>query len=65
VSKAVLPIVILVIAGALYGLGGSLGPHIGPGWEDILEGIAMFVGIAGMALGVGRLSRALAKPKGD
>jgi hypothetical protein len=48
-----------------YGLGGLLGPRIGPGWDNILEGIAMFVGIAGMALGAGRLSRALAKPKGD
>ena len=64
-SKAILPIIILVIAAMLYGLGGLLGPRIGPGWDNILEGIAMFVGIAGMALGAGRLSRALGKPKSD
>jgi hypothetical protein len=63
VSKAVVPIAILVIAGFIYGLGGSLGPHIGPGSGDILEGIAIFIGIIGMALGAGRVSRAQSNSK--
>lgn len=62
-SKAVVPIAILVIAGFIYGLGGSLGRHIGPRWGNTLEGIAIFIGIIGMVLGAGRVSRAQSKSK--
>jgi hypothetical protein len=64
VSKAILPVAILVIAAVVYGLGGSLGAHIGPGWDDILQGVAIFIGIIGMALGAGRFARAQSKSRG-
>ena len=53
--KAALP---GAIAGAaVYIFGRVAGPHIGPGWQDILKGGAFFVGLIGIAIGVLRAAK--------
>jgi hypothetical protein len=54
--KAALP---GVIAGcAVYLIGTFLGPSFGPGWQDVLQGGAFFVGLIGIVIGVRRQMRA-------
>jgi hypothetical protein len=48
-----------VIAGcAVYLAGTFLGPSLGPGWQDILQGGAFFIGLIGVVIGVRRQMRA-------
>jgi hypothetical protein len=44
-----------LIAGCiLYVIGGFVGPIIGPGWSDLLQGLSFFVGLIWVAIGIRR-----------
>jgi len=59
----ILPGIIILIAGALYGFGTSVAPRIGPGWDQIVTAIAGFIAIIGALVAVSRLARASTKQK--
>jgi len=60
-SKLILPGLICVIGAVLYGIGAAYGPRIGPGWSDLLEGLADFVMLGGGVWLIARLVRAVSK----
>lgn len=44
-----------LIAGCiLYVISSFVGPIIGPGWSDLLEGLSFFVGLIGVVIGIRR-----------
>jgi hypothetical protein len=47
----------------LYGFSSGIGAHLPPGWTDLLQGGAIFVGLIGALLGI-RLRTARAARKG-
>jgi hypothetical protein len=47
----------LVVGCVVYLVGVVVGPRIGPGWSDVLEGSAFFVGLIGIVIGVRRARR--------
>ena len=59
VSAALVP----VIAGALLWLGGgAFGPRIGPGWADLIQGLAVFVAMIWIAVAAVRRAGAKRGP---
>jgi len=59
--KGALPAVI--VGCVLYLAGAVIGPMIGPGWSDVIEGLAFFVGLAWAAVGIRRRNREVAAQK--
>lgn len=53
----------LILGAVLYGFSGGIGAHLSPGWTDLLQGGAIFVGLVGVLLGI-RLRTARAARKG-
>jgi hypothetical protein len=47
----------VIVGCVLYLAGGVVGPRIGPGWADVIQGSAFFVGLIGAVLGVRRAQR--------
>jgi hypothetical protein len=61
-NEAVKGLLFGAIPGAiLYVIGSLIGPALGPGWEDLLHGIAGFVMIFGALLNMRRRVRRTAK----
>ena len=46
-----------IAGGVVYVVGTFIGPRIGPGWQDILQGGAFFVGLIWIAIGVTRAAK--------
>jgi hypothetical protein len=53
----------LILGAVLYGFSSGIGAHLPPGWTDLLQGGAIFVGLIGALLGI-RLRTARAARKG-
>jgi hypothetical protein len=48
----------LIVGGILWGFGAIAGPQFGPGWEDVIEGGAFFVGLVVVLVSLRRKTRA-------
>lgn len=46
-----------IVGCVLYLLGGVVGPRMGPGWADVIQGSSFFVGLVGIVIGVRRAQR--------
>ena len=42
----------LILGAMLYGFSGGIGGHLSPGWTELLQGGAIFVGLVGALLGI-------------
>jgi uncharacterized membrane protein YeaQ/YmgE (transglycosylase-associated protein family) len=47
----------LVVGCICYLVGGVVGPRLGPGWGDVLQGSSFFVGLIVAVIGVRRAQR--------
>ncbi len=55
--RAALPGVI--VGCVLYLIGGLVGPGLGPGWTDVIQGLSFFVGLIFVVIGVRRSQKAV------
>ncbi len=38
----------VIIGCVIYALGAFLGPILGPGWQDVIQGLSFFIGLISM-----------------
>jgi hypothetical protein len=52
----------IIVGCGLWLIGALIGPALGPGWTDVIQGSAFFIGLIWVLIGVRRRARASKRP---